>query len=128
LIHGHPVRITGQPASNCFRIVQEALNNTAKHSGSKTALVEMTFTGSMLTLSVKDFGRGLPPSKKPEAKGLGLIAMRERAELLGGTLSVRSDQGEGTVVTLNIPLDQTKYALKTGEEDKLTETVIGSQR
>ena len=44
LVHGQPVRITGQPASNCFRIVQEALNNAAKHSGSKTALIDMTFT------------------------------------------------------------------------------------
>jgi signal transduction histidine kinase len=127
-IHGHAVRITGQPATNCFRIVQEALNNTAKHSGSKTALVEMSFTGTTLTLTVKDFGRGLPPNKKPEQKGLGLIAMRERAELLGGTLDIRSDHGEGTTLTLNIPLDQTKLAARTGEENKLTETVIGSQR
>ncbi len=87
MTHGQPVRITGQPASNCFRIVQEALNNAAKHSGSKTALIDMTFKPKTLTLVIKDFGRGLPPAKKPAQKGLGFIAMRERAELLGGTLT-----------------------------------------
>jgi signal transduction histidine kinase len=128
LIHGQPVRITGQPATNCFRIVQEALNNAAKHSGTKTAFIEMTFSVTTLTLTIKDFGRGLPPHKKPEQKGLGFIAMRERAELLGGTLDIHSDIGEGTTLTLNIPLDQTKLAVKTGEEHKLAETIIGSQR
>ena len=128
VIHGQPVRITGQPATNCFRIVQEALNNAAKHSSAKTALIDMAFTGAALTLTIKDFGRGLPPSKKPEQKGLGFIAMRERAELLGGTLDIHSDQGEGTTLTLNIPLDQTKLASRTGEENKLAETIIGSQR
>ncbi len=54
--------------------------------------------------------------------------MRERAELLGGTLVIHSDPGEGTALTLNIPLDKTKQAQKTGEQDKLTESVSGSQR
>ena len=128
LVHGNAIRITGQPATNCFRIVQEALNNAAKHSGTKTALIEMAFTGPTLTLTVKDFGRGLPPQKKPEQKGLGFIAMRERAELLGGTLDIQSDPGEGTTLTLNIPLDQSKHTLKTGEESKLAESITGSQR
>jgi len=128
LTHGVPIRITGQPASNAFRIVQEALNNAAKHSGSKTALIDMTFTPNILTLLIKDFGRGLPHTKKPEQKGLGFIAMRERAELLGGTLHIHSHPGEGTALTLNIPLDQTKKTQKLGEEIKLTESMTGSQR
>lgn len=128
LTHGVPIRITGQPASNAFRIVQEALNNAAKHSGSKTALIDMTFTHTTLTLLIKDFGRGLPQTKKPEQKGLGFIAMRERAELLGGTLDIHSDPGEGTALKLTIPLDQTKKAEKLGEEIKLTESMTGPQR
>jgi signal transduction histidine kinase len=128
LIHGVPARITGQPASNAFRVVQEALNNAAKHSGSKTALIDMTFTPTTLTLLIKDFGRGLPQTKKPEQKGLGFIAMRERAELLGGTLAIHSDPGEGTALTLNIPLDKTRRTDKLGEEFKLTESITGPQR
>jgi signal transduction histidine kinase len=125
-IQGNPIRITGQPATHCFRIVQEALNNAAKHSGTKSALVEVIFSAETLTLKVKDFGRGIPQSKKPDKRGLGLIAMRERAELVGGKLDIRSDEGEGTTVTLDMPLDQTKRIFETGEEE-LTEAV-GSKR
>ena len=53
--------------------------------------------------------------------------MRERAELLGGTVDIHSEPGEGTTLTLKIPLDQ-KNALKTGEEDRQRETSIGSTR
>jgi signal transduction histidine kinase len=126
-IEGHPVRITGQPATHCFRIVQEALNNAAKHSGTKSALVQMVFADGAMTLRVKDFGRGLPQSKKPNQRGLGLIAMRERAELLGGKLDIQSEEGEGTTLVLDIPLDETKRALKTGEEE-IQEETISSKR
>jgi signal transduction histidine kinase len=126
-IEGEPVRIVGQTATHCFRIVQEALNNAAKHSGTKTALIEMIFSPASLTLKVKDFGRGIAQNKKAVKRGLGLIAMRERAELVGGKLDIRSDEGEGTTVTLEIPLDRTKPVLETGEEDKLAEEV-GTKR
>jgi signal transduction histidine kinase len=121
-IHGVPARITGQPATHCFRIVQEALNNAAKHSGTKTALVDMTFSANTLTLKVQDFGCGLPETRKPSQRGLGLIAMRERAELLGGKVDVQSEPGEGTTLTLEIPLDR-KGALKAGEEDREREAI-----
>jgi signal transduction histidine kinase len=123
VIHGAPLKLVGQPATHCFRIVQEALNNAAKHSGTKTAQVEMIFSTATLTLKVRDFGRGLPETKKPSQRGLGLIAMRERAELLGGKVDIRSDQGEGTTMTLEIPLDR-KGALKTGEEEIQRESMI----
>lgn len=116
-VHGQPARITGPPATNCFRIVQESLNNAAKHSGTKSALIDMTFAKNTLSLTVKDFGRGLPHTRKPDRKGLGFIAMRERAELLGGKLDIQSEEGEGTAITLQIPLDQNKQAMKTGEEE-----------
>ncbi len=104
VIKGTPLRITGQPAIHCFRIVQEALNNTAKHSGSKLAKVELRFTDVLLTITVQDFGRGVHASKRGEKPGLGLIAMRERAELLDGTLHVSSEAGSGTRVSLEMPL------------------------
>jgi signal transduction histidine kinase len=125
-IHGVPARITGQPATHCFRIVQEALNNAAKHSGTKSALVDMTFSAAMLTLKVQDFGCGLPATKKPSQRGLGLIAMRERAELLGGRVDIQSEPGEGTTLTLEIPLDR-KGALKEGEQE-IDREAISSRR
>ena len=103
-VRGEPVRITGQPAIHCFRIVQEALTNAAKHSGSTGADVELTFSLDALQITVQDYGKGLPLSKKPEKRGLGLIAMRERAELLSGRFEVFSLPNAGTTVSLLIPL------------------------
>jgi signal transduction histidine kinase len=106
--------------------VQEALNNAAKHSGTKTAQVEMLFSAAMLILKVRDFGCGLPETKKPSQRGLGLIAMRERAELLGGKVDIQSEPGEGTTLTLEVPLDR-KGALKAGEEE-IDREAISSKR
>jgi signal transduction histidine kinase len=106
LITGEPVRITGQPAIHCFRIVQEALTNAAKHSGSKRAEVQLNFLPRSLKVSVKDFGRGLEIPRKGYKPGLGLIAMRERAELLDATLRMSSEPNSGTTVSIEMPLKQ----------------------
>ena len=103
---GDPVRVTGQRAIHCFRIVQEALNNAAKHSKTKTAEVTTTFNGETLMLKVRDHGIGIVQDQKLKKPGLGLIAMQERAELMGGTLKVRPQTDGGTMVTLTIPLSQ----------------------
>jgi signal transduction histidine kinase len=103
---GEAARITGQPAIHCFRIVQEALNNAAKHSGTKSAEVTVTFHSGSLTLQVRDHGIGIVQDQSLKKLGLGLIAMQERAELLGGNLKVRSEPDGGTSVTLTIPLSQ----------------------
>lgn len=105
-VSGDPVRVTGQPAIHCFRIVQEALNNAARHSATKTAEVSMEFSPDLLTVRVKDFGKGMPAQKKNGKLGLGLIAMRERAELLHGELEVSSVPNTWTMVSLTIPLPE----------------------
>jgi signal transduction histidine kinase len=115
-VEGKPVRITGQPAINCFRIMQEALNNAAKHSGTKKAEIHMAFTNDSLNLSIKDLGQGLPPVTKRSNPGLGLIAMRERAELLHGKLQISSAPQAGTTVLLTVPLAQDDIAMDTTEE------------
>lgn len=112
-IAGEPVRITGQPAIHCFRIVQEALTNAAKHSGSKRAKVDLDFMPHLLKLTIKDFGRGLETPKKGDRPGLGLIAMRERAELLDARFDVSSEPNAGTTVSLEMPL---KYEEPAGGE------------
>lgn len=122
-VYGEPVRITGQPAIHCFRIVQEALNNAAKHSGTKKAEVEMLFSPGTLTVKVKDFGRGMVHHKKHGTVGLGLIAMRERAELVGGQLSVTSAINEGTMVTLTMPVRPFEQLSDTPGDQILEEVV-----
>lgn len=125
-VSGDPVRITGQSAIHCFRIVQEALNNAAKHSGTKRAEVEMIFAPGALTVKVKDFGRGMAPSKKLATPGLGLIAMRERAELIGATLSISSVPDISTTVTLSMPVRQHDTVFEKPEHQFLNEVASGT--
>jgi signal transduction histidine kinase len=123
IVEGTPLRITGQPATNCFRIMQEALNNAAKHSGTKRAEIHAVFRPNSLTLSVRDFGHGLSPVRKGDKPGLGLIAMRERAELLNGKLQVISAPNAGTTVTITMPLAPDENASEAGEEQSMGEVV-----
>lgn len=137
-ITGEPVRITGQPAIHCFRIVQEALTNAAKHSGSKRAEVHLDFALDTLTITIKDFGRGLAVPKKsdhfftahngpqsPYAQpGLGLIAMRERAELLDATLHISSEPNLGTTVSLEMPLKQEESLTEQPQREANEEEVL----
>ena len=127
MIQGEPVRITGQPAIHCFRIVQEALNNAAKHSGSKRAEVSMRFGAGDLKVSVRDFGRGLMSAKKGQRDGLGLIAMRERAELINAKLDIASSPETGTVVSIWMPLKQEEFASEITEDQNREEEVFSRQ-
>ncbi len=103
-VKGEPFRITGPPAINCFRIVQEALTNAAKHAKTKAAHVRLDFTPKRLTIQIQDSGVGIVQDKRTRKPGLGLIAMQERAELLHGTLRVERGAHGGTTVTLEVPL------------------------
>ncbi|MBV8829669.1 MAG: sensor histidine kinase [Acidobacteriaceae bacterium] len=117
---GVPVRITGPPAIHAFRIVQEALNNAAKHSKTTRAQVEMIFSTNDLTVKVQDFGKGFSATKKSGKPGLGFVAMRERAELLGGTLDIKSIPDEGTTISVSMPLQQEDLIL----EESMREVAI----
>jgi signal transduction histidine kinase len=120
---GTPVRITGQPAIHTFRVVQEALNNAAKHSGTKLAEVEMIFSDRALRVNVRDFGRGMPPAKKASPPGLGLIAMRERADLVGAKLEINSVPNAGTTVSIILPLEREGQVSEVLEDESLEEVV-----
>lgn len=81
-----------------FRIVQEAMNNTAKHAGARTLRVELKRVQGAIRLRIGDDGRGFDCGQAAGACGLGLKGMRERAELAGGVLNVRSAPGMGTII------------------------------
>jgi signal transduction histidine kinase len=89
-------------AIHVYRITQEALNNVARHSGAREAFVRMQLEPDRLHLEVEDHGSGIPPAAKHN--GLGLVAMRERAELLHGKVRFLRPQGGGTLVMLEVPL------------------------
>jgi signal transduction histidine kinase len=92
-----------EAAIHVYRILQEALNNIARHSGAKAAEVRLELSRDRMRLEVEDHGSGMPEERK--RGGLGLIAMRERAELLGGSVSFRRPPGGGTLVMLEVPLN-----------------------
>ncbi|HEX7660336.1 MAG TPA: GAF domain-containing sensor histidine kinase [Pseudonocardiaceae bacterium] len=91
-----------------YRIAQEALQNVVKHSGASTAHVSFRCTDTTATLEVRDNGRGFDietrPSTRDPLSSYGLTSMTERAELVGGQLSIASRPGTGTTVTASIPL------------------------
>jgi signal transduction histidine kinase len=92
--------VNGSTGVHIYRILQEALNNVARHSGSPEAWVRLRFLEEALELEVEDHGRGFSaPSGKP---AIGLVAMRERAELLGGTLAFTQPAQGGTLVRLKV--------------------------
>ena len=85
-----------------YRLAQEALNNVAKHSLARRADLMVRSSRNAIEIEVKDNGVGFEPSLVRE--GFGLVGMRERTALLGGTLDVRSTRGSGTRVRAEIPL------------------------
>ena len=85
-----------------YRVLQEAISNVARHSGAKSALVRLRRAGAALELEIEDHGNGLDSG--PLRRGLGLVAMRERAELLGGTLDLLRPDAGGTLVRFKVPL------------------------
>ena len=89
---------------NLFRIVQEALNNMARHSQVKEAWVRLSFQLQGLALEVEDHGSGL--TLPPKNRGIGLVAMRERAQLLGGEIDFTRPAQGGTLVRLTVPKER----------------------
>jgi signal transduction histidine kinase len=87
-----------------YRVLQEALNNVARHSGAKEAWIRLRFEPAALILEVEDHGKGFRPAEGQT--GIGLVAMRERAEILGGSLKVSPLPTGGTLVHLQVPREQ----------------------
>lgn len=98
---GTPFVVGGSPAVHIYRVLQEALNNIVRHSGAKQAAVRLRFRPEALELEIEDHGVGLPPARS--GYGIGIVAMRERAELLHGTLEFAVPAGGGTLVRLRVP-------------------------
>ncbi|RYY59124.1 MAG: hypothetical protein EOO05_14245 [Chitinophagaceae bacterium] len=86
-----------------YRIVQELINNTMKHAGAESAMVQVTRTGNMLTITVEDDGKGFDPLKVQEHAGMGWTNIRTRVEFLKGKLDVSSEPGKGTSVFIELP-------------------------
>ena len=97
-----PSRMRPAPAKHLQRIIHEALNNARLHSGARSVLVSMLAETERLRVTIMDDGRGLDPDFA-EASGLGIVGLRERAQLLGGWMTVERAPERGTLVRVDIP-------------------------
>jgi PAS domain S-box-containing protein len=87
-----------------FRVLQEALQNAAKHSGARQFSVELRGTSGEIQLTVNDLGVGFDPPDAINRRGLGLISMRERLRLMNGEIFIESEPGHGTTIRARVPL------------------------
>jgi PAS domain S-box-containing protein len=95
-----------------YRVVQEALTNIARHAGAGEASVQLLASDGVLTVVVRDRGRGFDPDATPSDGGVG--GMRERVALLGGSFEIESSLGEGTLVRAELQVDDaTEVAQET---------------
>jgi PAS domain S-box-containing protein len=91
-----------------YRVAQEALTNVVRHAHARRVSVRILKTSGAIRLEVRDNGKSFPAERIIEAKRgghLGLVGMRERVEMIGGSFSVESAPGKGTTVTAEIPID-----------------------
>jgi len=94
-----------------YRIVQEALTNVARHSHATRVDITLEAEDGILALSVADNGRGFNVRNISEPDCLGIIGMHERANLVDGTLEIKSQQGKGTQVYFRAPINDQKGAV-----------------
>jgi signal transduction histidine kinase len=98
---GVPFPVNGSAAVHVYRVLQEALNNVARHSRAKQAWVRLQFAPEVLQLEVEDHGVGVSPAQPRQ--GIGMVAMRERAELLDGKIEYLRPAEGGSMVRMTVP-------------------------
>jgi signal transduction histidine kinase len=101
---GKPFEVGGDAAIHVYRVLQEALNNAARHSGGREAWVRLRYSPQGLELEIEDHGKGF--EKEARRNGIGLVAMRERAELLHGRIEFTQPAQGGTRVHLTVPREK----------------------
>jgi signal transduction histidine kinase len=101
-------RVSSVVGTAVYRIIQEALTNVARHSNAARVELRVRFRDSDVLVEVRDDGRGITSQEVGSARSLGLIGIRERAELVGGTARFEGIAGRGTIVSIRIPMPETK--------------------
>lgn len=118
-LDGEPIDLPQPYKVTLLRAAQASLANVWLHAKATSAVVSLAFLGTEVTLDVYDDGRGFEPEKftdtvagRPDGSGFGLRSLRERVEAQGGTLTVESAPGDGTVVAVRLPLDASLRAFQ----------------
>ncbi len=101
-----------------FRVMQEALQNAVKHSGVLSFKVELIGMPDSVELKIADSGRGFDVQEALKSRGLGLVSMRERLQIVHGELKVESKPGVGTTICARVPLKTPDHAITASSEDE----------
>lgn len=97
-------RLAGHLETGIYRIVQEALTNVARHAKASTVTISMKQNEKTLFVQIVDNGMGIEPSKIQSPLSTGISGMRERTEILSGSMEIKSDPGKGTQVKVQVPV------------------------
>jgi len=120
---GAPFAVDAGAAVQIYRVLQEGLNNVARHSGAKQAWVRLRFLPSELELEVEDHGGGF--NGQPVKQGIGLVAMRERSELMGGRIAFSIPTAGGTLLRLTAPREKIEVLdVETNPHDKKDHGIV----
>ncbi len=101
-----PVTISANAETDLLRVIQEALNNAARHANAAAIQLALAAQGEMAVLTVTDNGQGFDPAGNEQPYGLGLRLMQERVNELGGRFSLESAPGQGTRIEIQVPQEK----------------------
>jgi PAS domain S-box-containing protein len=104
-LSGFPAAVSPEVSLCVYRVAQESLHNITKHSGARTAQVALRKTAKAIHLRVLDTGCGFDTRSPGNQEGLGLVSMKERLRLAGGTITIRSRSMIGTQIDVQVPLE-----------------------
>ncbi len=107
-LEGQPVALGDDTELELFRIAQEAITNSCKHAQARTLSVQLTYQPHHLRLMVEDDGVGFTLTESTALKGFGLVSMQQRAERIGGNLTICSDHSQGTQICVVLPLSRSQ--------------------
>ena len=102
--HLKDVNLDQMQSTAVFRVFQEALTNVLRHARASRVDIGLGKERDQLVMTIRDNGRGITVEEKSDRRSLGLLGMRERVNLVGGTIDITGIQAEGTVITVSLPL------------------------
>jgi signal transduction histidine kinase len=105
-------RLPDETETHLFRIAQEALTNVARHSGANQVRMQLRAEPDQVVLSIRDNGKGLAAGLGSEKNGMGLVGMRARARSAGGEMTIRSVNGNGLQIEVQMPLGERAHEEK----------------
>jgi two-component system, NarL family, sensor histidine kinase DegS len=106
---GTQARLSSSVEIAVYRLVQEALTNIRKHAQATKVNLRLQFRKDNLQVEIRDNGKGFNLSQTLDSAvavgHMGLLGMKQRAEMLGGDIKIKTGEGSGTVLTLNLPIE-----------------------